>query len=246
MERHAEMPFRERAERLAQIFASLPAVEAVCLFGSAARGDVHPASDIDLLVLGSDAELSPAALIARLPAQLREVRLSLLYYSRNEFRKMLATGSPFAEHLRREALVLHDRTGALTTLLKHSDSDTDTNVERELRTRLAQLRIYGDLQPFRGNFLFVLSHLYSIGKSIVMLALVAEGAPEFNREVAFAKFIERHPDMASEVAMVSSLRPFHLLVTRRSSEPLPFSRYDAEREVRDAIAAIRRLASVLQ
>lgn len=72
---------RERARSIAQAFASLPAVEAVCLFGSVARGDLHKASDIDLLVLGSDGELGPAKLLHTLPDELRHTKLSLAYYT---------------------------------------------------------------------------------------------------------------------------------------------------------------------
>lgn len=240
------MQLRERAERIAQTFASLRAVEAVFLFGSVARGDLHEASDIDLLILGSDVELSPAVLLHKLPDELRDVKLSLLYYSLDEFRQMLATASPFAKHLRLEARILYDPDGVLAALLKDMNAYQEMDVKRELQIRMTQLSVYNDLEMFKGNFLFVLSDLYSIGKSVVMLALVVEGTPEFNREAAFARFVERHPEMISEVETVARLRPFYLLVTRQVSDQLPFSRYGVECEVRDVTTAIRRLAGVLE
>lgn len=159
---------------------------------------------------------------------------------------MLDAGSPFGVHLRLEAQVLYDQDGTLSALLRDHGSDAKINVKKELGARLAQLTVYDDLVIFKGNFLFALSHLYAVGKSIVILALVVAGIPEFDREAAFARFADRYPEMASEVGTISSLRPFYMLVTHQTSEQPPFSHYGAEREVHDAVAAIRRLAGVLE
>src|SRR5215469_7652833 len=188
---------RERAWSIAQALASLPAVEAVCLFGSVARGNLHEASDIDLLVVGSDNELSPARLHRMLPNELRHAKLSLAYYTLDEVRKILAAGSPFGVHLLREARILYDRDGILHNLLRGHGSGAAISVKKELDARLAQLRVYDDLVIFRGNFLFALSHLYAIGKSIVILALVVAGIPEFDREAAFTRFVDKYPEMVS-------------------------------------------------
>jgi predicted nucleotidyltransferase len=238
-------PLRERARRIAQAFSSLPAVEGVCVFGSLARGDIHETSDIDLLVAGSDQELSPTALNRILPEELRNVKQSLAYYTVDELREMVNSAAPFALHLRREALIVYDRGGVLRALLKGDGGDAEINAGREMEARLSQLDVYDDLDMFNGDFLFVLSHLYAIGKSIVILALAVEGRPEFSREAAFARFADGHPELAAEVRTITAIRPFYMLVTRSAHERMPFSRYSAEREVLDVIAAIRRIASVL-
>jgi predicted nucleotidyltransferase len=236
---------RECARSIAQALASLPAVEAVCLFGSVARGNLHEASDIDLLVVSSDNELSPAKLHRMLPNELRHVKLSLAYYTLDEVRKILATGSPFGVHLLREARILYDRDGILHSLLRGHSSGAEISVKKELDARLAQLTVYDDLAIFRGNFLFALSHLYAVAKSIVILALVVAGTPEFDREAAFARFVDRYPEMASEVDTISRLRPFYMLVTHdQPLEQPPFSHHGAEHEVHVAVSAIRRLAGV--
>lgn len=219
----------------------MPGVKAVCLFGSVARGDANDASDIDLLVLGSDPDLSPSALLQELPDELRSAKWSLIYYTSDDFRRLLESASPFAQHLRLEAEILHDPDEILVGLLAATET-AEMDPHKELGTRLAQLRGYDDLKMFKGDFLYPLSHLYSIGKSIVMLALAVEGVPEFNRDAAFTTFAEHHPDMTAEVAAVARLRPFHLLVTRQASGELPFPSQDAQREVRDATDAIRRIA----
>jgi len=196
--------------------------------------------------MGSDGELGPAELHRMLPNELRHAKLSLAYYTVDELRKMLAAGSPFGVHLQKEAQILFDRNGTLSTLLRESGSGAKINVKKELDARLAQLAVYDDLVIFKENFLFALSHLYAIGKSIVILALVVAGTPEFDREAVFAQFVDAYPDMASEVGIISGLRPFYMLVTHQAFEQPPFSQYGAEREVRDAVAAIRRLAGVIE
>lgn len=232
---------RHRAVRIARSLATLPAVEGVCLFGSVARGQVNEWSDIDILVVGSDAGLVPSALLNKLPADLKEDRVTLLYYLRCELRDLFAARWSFSEHLRREGEVLYDRTGFLTSLLRR-ERNTPAATKEELNARLDQLNAYNDLRVFKGNFLFVLGHLYTVGKAVTMLALAAEDAPEFNREAAFLKLAERHPELASDVNTVAQLRPFYRLVTRRGAEPLPFAYRGADREVTKAIAAVRRLA----
>jgi predicted nucleotidyltransferase len=235
---------RERAERVTQRFALLPAVEGVCLFGSVARGNPNEWSDIDLLVVGSDRKLSPTVLLSKLPQELKTNKMSLFYYTHDELQDMFTAGLSFAKHLQREARVLYDRTGFLTLLL---DSNLEkTSVQAELEAHLGQLAAYSDLRMFKDNFLFVLARLYTIGKAVVMLALFAEEADEFGRDAAFARFAEQHPELASEAAMIARLRPFYRRVTQRGSEPLPFPYRGAEREVREAISAIRRLGEAVR
>jgi predicted nucleotidyltransferase len=214
----------------------------VCLFGSVARGDANDASDIDLLVLGSDPDLSPSALLQELPDELRSAKWSLVYFTTDKFRHILKSASPFIRHLRLEAETLYDPDEIFKDLLAATDT-AQIDPAKELRIRLAQLPAYDDLDVFKGDFLYPLSHLYSIAKSIVMLELVVEGVPEFNRDAAFTKFAKRHPDMEADVTVVARLRPFHLLVTRQASGELPFPSQDAQRQVRDAVDAIRRIAS---
>jgi predicted nucleotidyltransferase len=64
-----------------QLAAEIPAVEAVCLFGSVARGDERAASDIDLLVLGRDQDLKARALSDALSGRLHNNRLSIVYHT---------------------------------------------------------------------------------------------------------------------------------------------------------------------
>jgi predicted nucleotidyltransferase len=245
MQQAAPSQLKDSAEQAAHVYAALPTVDGICLFGSVARGDAHAASDIDLLVLGTNPEFSPAVLLRMLSADQQRNKWSLLYFQLDDLRRLLATASPFALHLRREGQILYDRHGILAALLSDADSDTDVDTRKELEIRLSKLRVYGDLRIFRSNFLFPLSHLYSIGKSVVMLALAAEGTPEYNREAAFTTFASRHPERESDVNAIAALLPFYLLASRGIRKQLPFSYRGAEREVRTAVAAIERIAGVL-
>jgi hypothetical protein len=235
-----------RAERVATILSAIPDVRAICLFGSAARGDLHDSSDIDLLVIGSNPELRPTSLLSKIPERFRYRSLSLICYTFDQLRELLTAASPFARHLQLQAKVLYDPTGTLEPLLRNDCTDRNLDVQRELQSRMAQLHIYENLDKFDGNFLFALSNLYSIGKSIVILALVADDVLEFNKEAAFTNFAKMHPEMSSDVETVHSLRPFHMLVTRDVRQQLPFPYQSAEREVRNTIAAIHRIASVIK
>lgn len=52
--------FAEPAELLRIAVAQVPGIEAAFIFGSCARGDMHPESDIDVFVLGDGVEDEPA------------------------------------------------------------------------------------------------------------------------------------------------------------------------------------------
>src|SRR5438093_6092152 len=89
----------EAADRLA---SSVPSLESICLFGSVSRGQETKWSDIDLLLLGSDTALTPTKLLAALPPNIRQRRVSLIYYPTSVFRRMSEEGDLFVEHIRRE------------------------------------------------------------------------------------------------------------------------------------------------
>jgi len=234
---------RRRARVIADLFASTPLVEAVCLFGSVARGDTNEWSDVDLLVVGSDPTLTPTALLRELPEDLRNIKLTLLYYLPDELESMFTTGLSFADHLKQEGVVLYDRSGFLTSLLA---GEKVPATKEEVEARLEQLEAYSDLSIFKDNFLFVLARLYNIGKALVMFELSHENEPVFNRDAAFARLAQLHPGLSEDVTTIERLRPFYRLVTRGVPEALPFPYRGAEQEVRAAILAIRRLAGTMR
>jgi predicted nucleotidyltransferase len=219
-----------------------PSVSGVILFGSVARGDQGDWSDIDLLVVTSDAHLRPSQLIAEIPRRLKATRLSVLSYPVPELKRLLETGGSFAEHLRKESKVVFDRDGTVQRIFDNSMSHAATN-NAELQRELERLRWLEDPAPFNDQFLFVFAQLYAIGKSVVMWRLAHEGTPEFNRERAFQALRRRRPDLRPALKSVEQLKPFYELVNKRRSLPLPFPSEGTADRVRVAVEAIRSIAA---
>lgn len=224
------------ADRLVR---SVPSIDAVILCGSVARGEADKWSDIDLVVVGSDVDLTPAHL-RRVLSDWND-RVSPIYFTTPQFRKLYRKRALFIAHLKKEGVVLYDRLDLLKSILDHPFTPV-VDVRQEIKAHRAKLAPYTDPRPFNNNFLFCLSHLYSIGKGVVMLGLAKKGVLEFNRDAAFRRFASLNPDLAGETKRVERLRPFYRLVTGREPEPLPFSYRSADRQMKEAVKAIETLA----
>lgn len=232
---------REDAQAIARTLVEhVPTIDAICLFGSVARGDANEWSDIDLLVVGRDDRLTRRDLVETLPEPLRMTPLSLLYYRTSDF-DWMEESDLFVEHFRREGVVLHDGTGRLTQLLS-GPRRSHVGVRDEVTRELEQLRPYEDLGRFGDNLLFCLSHLYAIGKSIAIAQLASQGVYEFNRDLAFEKLRIQAPEMARAIDTITELRPFYELVTKHKEAELPFPYRRSQHQARAAIRAIKSLA----
>jgi len=234
-----KVPNIEDAQNIADLLVKdFPSLDGILLCGSVARGDANQWSDIDLVVIGSDTELTPSDLRKALAEQ--NERLSLIYYPTATFQKLYRERALFIAHLKKEGIALYDRLHILETILNEPFTPA-VNVIEELKAYRAKLAPYDDARRFNNNFLFCLSHLYSIGKGVIMLGLAKDGILEFNREAAFRKFAALHPDLAKEADKVAELRPFYRLVTERQPEPLPFSYESSDRQMQEAVSAIKIL-----
>ena len=221
-----------------KLVQSFPPIEGVILCGSVARADADEWSDIDLVLIGSDRDLTAG----RMREALGDLsnRVSLIYYSDEAFEEQYQGRTLFIKHLQKEGVILYDRSGKLKTMLGKPLPFVD--ISEGLRAHRARLALYSDARRFNNNFLFCFSHLYSIGKGVVMLALANEGMLEFNREAAFHRFASLNPDLAEETRKIEQLRPFYCLVTGRRPEPLPFSYQAAGRQMQEVVQAIETLA----
>lgn len=229
---------RDAKEVTSKLVRAFPAIEAVLLFGSVARGDANPWSDIDLLITSSDPKLTVA--------ELRKVisernHVSLIHYRTPSFATSCQRYRVFTAHLKKEGVVLFDPDDVLSKMLD-SHAITKADVAEEIKLHHAKLAPYRHPKRYNNNFLFCLSHLYSIGKGVIMLGLASRGVLEFNRDAAFERFTTLNPDLAERVATVAQLRPFYRLVSGRNPEPLPFSYHDAAKEMEEAVNAIDFLA----
>ena len=237
---HGEGPLVQ-ARRAAKCFAQRDEIEGVCVFGSVARGDAQPVSDIDLLVLsGSDSKRRD--LISALPEDLKQQRFSLLLYLPRQLEQLMVAGTSFSEHLRNESKVLFDKQGLLQELLRRPPTQK-VPLRDELHAELTQLSSFEDLTVFNGNLLFALARTYAVGKAIVMLALSNDATPTFNRDLAFDRFRLTHTDLNEQLDRVIELRPFYSLMAKRVEEPLPFSYRNCEAKVRQAIDAVKEIAA---
>jgi predicted nucleotidyltransferase len=233
---------REVAERIAARLGERDDIDAVLLYGSVARGDAGPDSDIDLLVIGEDAGQTIAGLRHWVTDIDREHRAGIAFHTRESFAAIVEEGSRFLVHLRREGKVLLDRTGQLQAFL--ASPWRPVSVDNEIAEELDRLSNYDRPELFGGRFLFPLAHVFTIGKAIVMARLADEGVLEFNRRRAFAEYARRHPAVAPDVELIASLEPF-LARTRRLPASLPFApagRAAAE-ELEAGVAAVRRVAA---
>jgi uncharacterized protein len=82
--------------------------EKIILFGSSARGDATPGSDVDLLIIKRDTPLYGADRIMEVSRLIeRDVPVDFLVYRPEEFEKRLQMGDPFIELVMKEGRVLY-------------------------------------------------------------------------------------------------------------------------------------------
>ena len=82
--------------------------EKIILFGSAARGDAAPDSDVDLLIIKSDTPSFSADRIMEVSGLIeRDVAVDFLVYRPEEFEKRVGLGDPFIDLILKEGKVLY-------------------------------------------------------------------------------------------------------------------------------------------
>lgn len=82
--------------------------EKIILFGSAARGDAAPDSDVDLLIIKIDTPPFSADRIMEVSSLIeRDVPVDFLVYRPEEFEKRISLGDPFIGLILKEGKVLY-------------------------------------------------------------------------------------------------------------------------------------------
>lgn len=232
---------REQAAGVADdIVKSFPQITGVCLFGSVARGDSGPDSDLDLLVVGDDRQLTPSSIRRRLHLDDANRRVSIIYHTPETLSRYIETGSRFLVHLQLEGQVLYDASGILEDLQRQPPLKAP--ICAEINGQLKRLNLYEDPARYNGNFLFPLSHVYAIGKAIVMAILSDHGIFVFNRVRALEAFADLFPDSHNDIETLDRLAAFYRLASRGGHHDLPFSYHDCEAELALAIDAVRHIA----
>jgi predicted nucleotidyltransferase len=222
-----------------RVVENFPTISAICLYGSVARGDDDELSDIDLLILGDDPNLSPSVIRKRIGGGERD-RVSIVYHTADTFEDFVTSQNRFLVHIQKEGEVLHDSSGTLRKI--QNKPPMKGLVAEEIEGQIDRLRIYEEPSRFNGNYLFPLSHIYSIGKGVVMAILAENEIFEFRRDQAMSAFVEQFPDAELDVLTVRALAPFYAVVSKRAPVELPFAPYGSEAEMVEAVAAVRRLS----
>lgn len=82
--------------------------EKVILFGNAARGQLGPDSDLDILVIKRDTPYFGADRVRELSKMIkRDIPVDFLIYRPEEFEKRLSMGDPFLKSIMEEGKVLY-------------------------------------------------------------------------------------------------------------------------------------------
>lgn len=99
----------------------------IILFGSYARGDSRPDSDIDVCVLLERDSFPDESEVRRLAPSLANGQLSLVFYSKDAIADMIDYGSLFLWHIKLEGVTLYGHEyadgilGRLNPFVRHQD-----------------------------------------------------------------------------------------------------------------------------
>jgi predicted nucleotidyltransferase len=215
-------------------YSTVSAASEIWLYGSWARGDTDPVSDIDVLVAG---ELKEQALV-HVPYP--HEQLSIVRYDWRELEHMAVYGSLFLHHVRLEGRPLvsaaESRLSALLETLPRYE-----RADRELASFVTVLddverALVGDHSPA-----FELSVIATALRHACILGCYAIGRPTFGRESAFRTFL-------GETGFDELIPPSQLLYRFRLYEdgraPAPFEA--STEDVRSWLEKARQVLGVVE
>lgn len=228
-------PSQAAADRLAK----RSDVWAVCLLGSAARGDADAKSDIDLLVL-TDAETRPTQLLSELADLGSSDKLSLIVQTRERFSQLTERGALLAVHVHEEGRILVDKAGWLRRQLDATQS-TAADPDWTFAWAAREVRRYERIERFNDLYLFALARLYSIGRAVAIALSVKGGTPAFGKDQPFDAARLAFPDFEPQLGRLAALRPFFERAAGGEDVELPFDHHGAGSVVQVAVDDIKRL-----
>jgi len=103
-----DVDFAAEIKRITGQIVAKYAPERIILFGSAARGAVHPDADADFLVIKRECPTTGAERMRELHQLIdRRIPVDFLVYRPDEFERRLAMGDPFLKAVLREGKILY-------------------------------------------------------------------------------------------------------------------------------------------
>lgn len=214
---------------------------AVVVFGSAARGELAPSSDLDvLLVVTDDAHLPEIAStleqheIGRLSAQVMTLRSLLSEAIRHP---------SFVAHIIDEGVVTRHTAQWDKAIKGLSELAFDrAALAREVDVRKKDLCPFMHAERFQNSPITALSHLYGLARSIVIIRLLQEGVREYSWRRVFDRYAELRPELATDLGRVKELRQYYEYTRDRADADVP-REVPAPAEVKEAAISVRRIAS---
>jgi len=199
--------FADNAERTARRFAEGPLSRGIAVFGSYARGDYTPASDLDLLVI--HAGRAPEEILDGL-----DPRVSVVFYTAERFARLPLVSPLFNLHLVTEAAILDDSHGLIGSNLGSVAGFAREDVARVAASSQRRMRDIVNLPPRRR----LSGELYAVAKQSAMLLSAAHGSPTFNRAQAFEQLEQLAPQLSDDVRTAIRLETHWLSLRARYTQ----------------------------
>jgi hypothetical protein len=153
----------------------------------------------------------------------------------------MRTHASLSLHLKLEAVVLADTDNRLRTIIQ-SPIDTHEAADAEIAALRGSLERLRDLRQYNGDYLFLLSRVYRISRSLVYACLARLDIAEFDTPTAFALLGERREELIPYLKALEQLRPFSDVTNEEHVSRLPFSR-GAREPAATALEAAFKLAA---
>ncbi len=174
-------------------------VRAVAIFGSVARDEAGPRSDLDVLVVHD----------GPMPDDLDDMvteNVTMAFYTPTRLAALPVRSPLFATHLALEAVPLRDESGALTrTLRSVRPLDTETISRLLASTRRRFDELVGQPRGLALNPQAAGAELYALAKQGAMLLDAADGINNFNRHRALQQAYARVGLSSTERKLIDDL-----------------------------------------
>ena len=179
-------------------------IQAAALYGSVARDEFEPHSDIDLLLVchGGHKREVYDKVYPLLSERLNRVSLSI--YSPREISFLAKAQSLFLLHLKRESLLLFDHDEVLTDALKHFVPKL--SYEDDFRKSLELVMPLKTIVQGSPNNLHRLAYSYSLFRVYGVYILANRGIFEFSKAKMAEYLTLYYPELSKEIELLSGLR----------------------------------------